>query len=389
MTIAYFDCFSGVSGDMVLGAMVDAGMPLQYLLKQLKSVKIGEYNVTHVRDRRGICGTNLQVETKGPPCAEDYPSLDALIMKSSLSKPIRETARAIFAKLARAEAIVHGISVDQVHFHEVGAIDSIIDVVGAAIGIDYFDFSELFSSPLPMGRGHVKCCHGMLPVPAPATLEILKGIPVESTSVREEIVTPTGAAILTTVVSKFGECPLQKLERVGYGFGDKIIPGIPNALRLMVGEGFPVVTIESDIDDMNPELFAYTIDKMFEAGAVDVHLESIQMKKNRPAARLSAIVPWQHKDKVIEIILRETTSFGVRYWPTERRVLTRELVKKELKKGSITFKIGRDISGGIVKVMPEYEDVKKLARKTKRPIIEIYQEALAMAAKLRGSREGS
>ncbi len=236
MTTAYFDCFSGVSGDMVLGSLVDAGLPLAKLKSELQKVPVGRFEICRVRKPGGIRGTNIRVEVSREPEADDYRSLDSAIKKSRLSKPVRETARAIFACLARAEASVHGVPLDRVHFHEVGAADSVVDVVGAAIGFDFFDLGEIHSSPLPMSRGVIKCAHGTLPVPAPATLEILKGIPLERSAVKEEIVTPTGAAILASTASHFGDCPLQRVDRVGYGFGDRVIPGMPNALRLMIGE---------------------------------------------------------------------------------------------------------------------------------------------------------
>lgn len=390
MTIAYFDCFSGVSGDMVLGSLVDAGMPLARLKSELKKLPLRSYELVPVRAGRGIRGTNIRVEVSEEPRADDYGSLDKTIADSRLPKQVKEVARAIFARLARAEAAVHGMPLERVHFHEVGAVDSIVDVVGAAIGFDFFGFGEIHASPLPMSRGRVECMHGTLPVPAPATLEILKGIPLERSPVKGEIVTPTGAAILVTAASHFGECPIQSVERVGYGFGDRVIPGIPNALRLIIGEGFPVVVIETDIDDMSPELFEEAVAKVFAAGAVDVHLEPIQMKKGRPGVKLVAISPWSAKEATIGAILRETTSFGVRYWPAERKVLLRELVKEKIGLGGLSFKVGRDASGQIIKAMPEFEDVKKLARKKKRPLAEVYQEALAHAnaITIRGRKSG-
>lgn len=376
MTIAYFDCFSGVAGDMVLGAFLDAGMPLAHLKKQLKLLPIGSYELKAVKKRQSICGTNLNVVVKKTSGHGEYESISRMIAKSRLSKKVKIISLAIFEMIARAEARIHGVCLKKVHFHEVGAVDSIIDIVGAAIGFDYFDFDAVYSSPLPITRGRIKCEHGSFPVPAPATLEIIKGVPVEPAFIKKELVTPTGAAILVTVVENFGECPLQKIEKVGYGFGDDVIKGSINALRLMIGEGFPSVVIQSDIDDMNPQFFEYAIEKIFSAGAVDVDLAAIQMKKNRPGVRLTALAPWDKKDAVINSILKETTTFGVRYWPVERKMLTRELVVKKTKIGNVQFKIGFDASGNIVKAMPEYEDIKKIAKKKGRSIIEIYRTAL-------------
>jgi len=236
MSIAYFDCFSGVAGDMVLGSLVDAGMPLEYLKEQLALVDIGSYELEKSKARKMIQGTNLSVHVVDGPKNDTYALLDKRISESKLSKGVIDLARAMFRKLAQAEAKVHGVAIEDVHFHEVGAVDSIVDVVGAAVGFDYFKFDAVYSSPIPMARGHVKTAHGLLPVPAPATLEILKGIPLEQSPAKEEIVTPTGAAILTTVAKSFGDSPLKVVEKIGYGYGDKVIPEIPNALRLMIGE---------------------------------------------------------------------------------------------------------------------------------------------------------
>jgi pyridinium-3,5-bisthiocarboxylic acid mononucleotide nickel chelatase len=378
MVIAYFDCYSGVAGDMVLGALVDVGMPLKHLKEQLSKVNIGSYKITKAKGRRMIKGTNLHVEVLAGPKNDTYSALDKRIASSKLSKGVRELARTTFEKLAHAEARVHGVPLSKVHFHEVGAVDSIVDVVGAAIGVEYFKFDSIHSSPIPVTRGRVKTAHGLLPVPAPATLEILKGVPLESAPVNEEIVTPTGAAIVTTLAESFGESPLQIVRKTGYGYGDKVIPGIPNALRIMIGDGFPVVAIQTNIDDMNPQIFDYVIDKLFKAGAVDVDLVPCQMKKNRPAVKLSILSPWNHKDNIIDLLLKETTTFGVRYWPVDRKVLTRKVVQKKTKYGGIAFKVGYDHDGKQIKMVPEYEDLKRVARKRNVPLLELYRDVLVI-----------
>jgi len=382
MTTAYFDCFSGASGDMILGALVDAGMPLAHLRRRLKLVEMGAYKLSLRRDD-DFGGANLEVITEREPAHSDYKGLDRAIAGSGLSRAERDTARAILARLARAEAKVHGRPVDRVHFHEVGATDSLVDIVGAAVGIHYLKLDEIHSSPLPMSRGKVKCAHGTLPGPAPATLELLKGVPLERTSVKQEIVTPTGAAILTEVSSRFGSCPLQTVEAVGHGFGDRRIRGRPNLLRLMIGEGFPAVVIETDIDDMDPQLFEPVVSKLFRAGAVDVTLMPVQMKRGRPAVRLGAIAPWDLKDRAMDIILAETTTFGVRYWPAERKMLTRELRTKRVKGDELRFKVGISPEGEVLKIVPEFEDLKRIARRTGRPIQMVADEARARAVKLK------
>lgn len=381
MAIAYFDCFSGASGDMILGALIDAGLPPAHLKRKLRLVEMGEYELELTRDK-DFDGTNLSVITKDEPAHSDYRGLDAAVAGSKLGRAERETARAILKRLAHAEARVHGRPVERVHFHEVGATDSLVDIVGAAVGIHYFGFSEIHCSPLPMSRGGVRCEHGTLPVPAPATLELLKGVPLERSAVKQELVTPTGAAILTEVSQRFGSCPLQTIERAGQGFGDRRIKGRPNMLRLIIGEGFPAVVIETNIDDMNPQLFDPVMAKLFKAGAVDVALESIQMKKNRPGVRLSCVAPWDRKDVIMDIILSETTTFGVRFWPAERKVLSRRLETKRVKKGKVAFKLGLSPEGRVIKAVPEFEDLKRLARKDGRSLIDVHQEAQAQARKL-------
>jgi hypothetical protein len=371
MTIAYFDCFSGIAGDMVLGAMIDAGLPLPYLKKTLSRLPVGGYELVRKNKKGAISGTNLHVITKKELGRSDYRTIRALINRSRLSSQVKLISLAIFERLAEAESSIHGVSKERAHFHEVGAVDSIIDIVGSSIGFEYFGFDEIYSSPLPITRGRIRSAHGLLPVPAPATLYLIKGVPLEKAPVKDEIVTPTGAAIITTVARQFGECPLQKIEKIGYGFGDKTFPGIPNALRLMIGEGYPVVVIEANIDDMNPQIFDYVMERLFKAGAVDVALLPVQMKKNRPGIILHCQSPWDKKEKMIDIILRETTTIGVRYYPAERKVLTRELKVVRTKAGKMKVKIAKDEHGKIVKVIPEYEDLKRLARKTKRSIIDI------------------
>jgi len=381
MSTAYFDCFCGVAGDMVLGALVDAGLPIKRLRSELGKLPLGSYRIVRKKGE-DFAGVNLHVEVGREPAHADYASLDRMIASSRLAKGVKGTAREILRRLAEAEAGVHGKPLERVHFHEVGATDSLVDIVGSAVGFDYFGFDSIHSSPLPMSRGKVKCAHGTLPVPAPATLELLKGVPLERTGIKNEIVTPTGAAILTTVASHFGECPLQSLKRVGVGFGDSKVKGRPNILRLMIGEGFRVSVMEADIDDMNPEVYGHVTERCFAAGAVDVSLMAVQMKKGRPGTRVSCVVPWGRNDAVADTLLAETTTFGVRYWPAERRVLARELETRSVRRGRIRFKVGRDSEGRVVKAVPEYEDVRKLAKKQRRSLWEVHAEAMSEGLKL-------
>lgn len=378
MKMAYFDCFSGIAGDMVLGALVDAGMPLAHLRHELKKISLAGYTLERKRQRGStrIKGTNIHVRVRQEPRDTRYRTIARLIDRSRLKARVKEISLAIMERLARAEARVHNVSLSRVHFHEVGAVDSIVDCVGAAIGFDFFDFDDIASSPLPVTRGRIRCQHGWLPVPAPATLNILKGVPLERAPVRDEIVTPTGAAIIATAATHFGECPLQRIDQVGYGYGDKTFPDIPNALRIMIGSGFTAVTIEATVDDMNPQIFDYVMERLFSVGAVDVTLQPVQMKKNRPGTVISCQAPWHLKDTVMEVLLRETTSTGVRYYPIERRMLVREMTTLTTKFGRVRIKVARDNELGIIKHIPEYEDMKRIAKKVKLPLIDVYRAVL-------------
>lgn len=290
----------------------------------------------------------------------NYLDIVRLISSSKLNKNIRKTALAIFETIAKAEAHVHRIKIGRVHFHEVGAIDSIVDIVGAAIGFDYFKFDSIYASPLPITRGIIKGRHGRMPIPAPATLEILKGVPVAASPVKGELVTPTGAAILKTVAKDFGANQITKIKKTGYGHGDNHFKGLPNSLRLIIGEGEKLIVIETNIDDMNPQIYDYVIERLLKAGALDVTVRPVIMKKRRPGAELKVLAAETLKKKLIEIILRETTTFGVRYYPVEREILDREIKAVKTKYGVIRAKLGF-FNGQEIKAMPEYEDCKKIA----------------------------
>ncbi|MBU4485136.1 nickel pincer cofactor biosynthesis protein LarC, partial [bacterium] len=269
--IAYFDCFSGIAGDMVLGALVDCGLPWNHLTRELKKLKLTGYKINkEVALRKGIRGVSITVDGGKSNEEFSYKEIIQLIESSKLKSDTKDIASDIFTALGMAESKVHGCNLADVHFHEVGAIDSIVDIVGAAIGFEYFNFDKVYSSPLPVTRGFVKCRHGKFPVPPPAVLELIKGVPLQKSSVKAEIVTPTGAAIITTLADGFGENPIYSLKSVGYGQGDRNFKEIPNSLRLMIGEGYPVWIVETNIDDMNPQIYDYVSDKLFRAGAVDV-----------------------------------------------------------------------------------------------------------------------
>lgn len=384
MSKAYFDLGSGIAGDMALGALVDLGLPVSLVKKSIEKIGLRNFEIKVLRGRKNSKGVNLHVvdTSHHRNHSTSYADVDRMLTSSKLDVHAKEIARRIFEKLAIAEAKVHGVKVKDVHFHETGAVDSIVDIVGAAVGLSYFKFDEIISSPIPFTRGKVECAHGTLPVPAPATMELIKGFPLEHLKIKEEIVTPTGAAIIVSIADSFGECQLQRIDNVGYGFGDKVIKGIPNALRIIVGEGFKAVVIETNIDDMSPESFEHIMDRLFAVGAVDVSLAQIQMKKNRPAIKIEVVCPYDKKDSVMNVMLTETTSFGVRYWPVDRKILTRELITKKTKLGSVRYKIGYDDNGEMVKAIPEYADVKKIAKKIKKPIYEVQIQLSAEGKRL-------
>ncbi len=379
--ILYFDCFSGISGNMILGALLDIGLSKEKLQKALATLPLGGYNlsVTTVT-RGGLRGKWVNVEVdQGAQPERTFETISQMIQRSDLDPRSKELSLSIFERLARAEGKIHNRPAEQVHFHEVGAVDSIVDIVGTAIGISHLDVPRCYASALPLGSGSVKTRHGELPLPAPATLEILQGVPVYQARCSGETVTPTGAAILATLVCEFGEMPTMLLETVGYGVGDREGTGLPNILRVVqgsreaAGPGLETCAfIQANIDDMNPELFGYLMERLFEGGALDVSFQPVQMKKNRPGTVLSVIAPFGLREKLMEIVLRESTSIGVRWNPVERLTLPRIIKEVETPYGTIRVKVSRDDQGG-VNVAPEYEDCKRLAGEKGVSLKEIYR----------------
>lgn len=380
MNAAYFDCFSGICGDMILGALIDLGLDISYLKKELEKLNISGYEiqVKKVKKNHIVC-TDVDIIIKDRQSHRSLKDIYDIIDNSQLDKEIKQRSKEIFQKLAQAESKVHNIEINKVHFHEVGAIDSIIDVVGAVIGIKKLQINNVYSSHLPLGKGFIKCSHGTLPVPVPATVEILKDIPVYSTNIRHEMVTPTGAAIITTLTKHFGDMPLMKINHIGYGAG-KTKTEHPNLLRVFLGDlqqGFNVevtTMIETNIDDMNPEIYGYLVQKLFDNGALDVFFTHIQMKKNRPGVKLSVISSIENVDKLVDIIFTETSTFGVRFYETKRMKLTIEKRKVKTKHGEVTVKIGKR-GNQIMTVSPEFEDCKKIADKKDIPLKEVYELA--------------
>ncbi len=391
MKVGYLDCYSGLSGDMILGALLDCGLSLDSLTEELATLPFTGYRISAKRASRGIItGTQATVFSEGS--ASEQRSLSDvldLIGKSGLNQRVKERSIRIFERLAEAEARVHGIPIEEVEFHEVGAIDAIVDIVGAIIGLELLGVEALFCSPLPSGSGTAETRHGTIPIPAPATLELIAsaGAPIRPTPYRDmELVTPTGAAIVTTIASF--ERPTLSLQCIGYGIGDREPADIPNVLPLWLGEMIEnerkLLLLETNIDDMSPELYGYIMERLFERGALDVWFTPIQMKKNRPAVMLSALAPPDTEGQVVETLIRETSTLGLRVQQVERHHASQELVQFDSSLGRVGVKVKR-LHGEVVGISPEYEDCRSLARKHDQPLQEVYRIVSTEAsAKLTG-----
>lgn len=386
MKIGYLDCFSGVSGDMILGALLDAGLALESLSAELAKLPLSGYRISAQPARRGvITGTQVEVileeDTIKRRALKDI--LD-LIEKSGLTQRSKKRSALIFERLAKAEAKVHRQPIEKVHFHELGAVDAIVDVVGAVTGLDLLGIEALFSSPLPGGSGMVETEQGILPVPAPATLELIAmaGAPIRPTPSPDlgELVTPTGAAIVTTLASF--KRPTFSLERIGYGVGSRELATLPNVLPLWIGERIEeerqLLLLETNIDDMSPELYGYVLERLFERGALDVWFTPIQMKKNRPAIMLSVLAPSEAEGKIVDTILRETSTLGLRLQRIERHESEREMVPFNSSLGQVMVKVKR-FGGARIGFSPEFEDCRRLAQEHNLPLQEVYRIITAEA----------
>lgn len=379
--IAYFDCFSGISGDMTLGAFIDLGVPVSWLKDRLEKIPLSGFDLSVATvSRNGIQAKSVDVRVIDEVHSRNYAEIISMIEKSSLSLNIQQMSLDIFEKIADAEAAIHGCPKENVHFHEVGGIDAVVDIVGTALCVDYLGITRIISSKIPLGRGFVSCQHGTLPVPAPATLGILKGVPVFGTQISQELVTPTGAAIVVALAESFEEIPDMIIEKTGYGAGKRELKPIPNLLRIITGKAFAhqkdaITVVETCIDDMNPELYGFLMDRLFENGALDVYWIPIFMKKNRPGTMVQVLCPEDCREIVIDCILSETTSLGVRYYDAKRRVLDRESVLMETAYGEITVK--RIVApNGSVRLAPEYEVCRKIALEKNIPIRIVYDTIL-------------
>ena len=383
MRIAYFDCFSGVSGDMILGALVDAGLEVGALEAELSQLPVRGFRFQAEKTtRRGISGTKLNVITEERRTERHLPDMNEIIDRSTLSEDIKSSAKRIFAELAVVEAKIHHKGVDEVHFHEISGLDSIVDVVGSLVGLKKLGIEAVHASKIHVGTGFVECRHETLPVPAPATLELLKGVPVYSKGIESELATPTGVAILKNVSKSFGSMPEMTIDMVGYGAGSRELE-IPNLLRICIGEtcqnkyaGDEVLLLETNIDDMNPEFFGHVSERLLAQGALDVFMAPIYMKKSRPATLLSVLTAREKLDGILSTVFSETTTLGVRIHSVERRVLGRETISVRTTLGDVRVKVGR-IGGEVKTIAPEYEDCREIAASRGIPLKDVYEAAKA------------
>jgi uncharacterized protein (TIGR00299 family) protein len=370
MKTLYFDCFAGASGDMILGALVGVGVDPRALREQLSLLDVSGYEIEFAAvNRSGLSATHARVHTAHEHAHRHLGDILKIIYASRLDEKVKERAARIFSRLAEAEARVHNEPIEKIHFHEVGALDAIVDVVGACIGFELLGVERFLSSPLHVGSGTVRMAHGVFPVPPPAVAELLAGVPIYSTEISGELVTPTGAAIIRTVCEGYGPLPQMRVERTGYGAGTREYENFPNALRLMLGDDEAqaaatterLLVIETNIDDMSPQLFGYVMEQALDGGALDCYLTPVQMKKNRPGVLLTILCRPQEREALTELLFRETTTLGVRCYEVERRALERETVRAETPYGPIDVKVAR-LNGRVVNQMPEYEQCRAAAR---------------------------
>ncbi len=385
MKLAYFDCFSGISGDMTLGALVDAGCSLELLRSDLQGLQIPGWTISSEKVwKNGMAATFVHVATEGQTKHRSLSAILEIFEKSQLSESVGKNAAAIFRKLGEAEASVHDVALEKIHFHEVGAVDAIVDIVGACIAFDALGIEKFACSPLNVGGGTAKMTHGVLPVPAPATAKLLQGKPTYSNGVQRELVTPTGAAIVSTLCDTFGPQPQMTVSAIGYGAGSIELEGQPNVVRIMIGEaadkviaGFDeeISVIEANLDDMNPQIYGYFLEKALAAGALDVYTTPVQMKKNRPGTLLTLLCKPQDTNSLMSLVFAETTTFGARTYRAQRRTLPRESVNVHTQFGDVRVKLSR-VNGRILHVAPEFDDCRKLAVEKNVPLQRVFNEAM-------------
>jgi hypothetical protein len=394
--LLYFDCFSGAAGDMILGALIDAGLPLAELKRALGSLSVNGWDISADRVvKAGITATKFRVHEEQDLAGHRHShhhlkQIKQAIDRSALSDTGKARAKALFDRLAEAEATVHNMPVEKVHLHEVGELDSIIDIVGAVFALEWFGVDRIVVSPINVGSGTVKTAHGLYPVPAPATVRLLGDAPIYGRDVQAELLTPTGALVLTDYAHEFGPMPPMRVERIGYGAGDRDLEGTPNVLRAVIGEStalvFPrladpaaasegasamrVAVIECEIDDMNPQIFGLLMDTLQAAGALDVVYAPVQMKKNRPGTLVTIIARPADREALTDVMFRETTTIGVRFTEMQRECLDRESAEVSTPLGSVRFKVARR-NGRILNAQPEFDDLARIAAERGMPIKEV------------------
>ncbi len=390
MKTLYLDCFAGISGDMTIGALLDLGLDFELLKSELAKLGVEGYELSLVRvDRSGINAAKFDVHLQKQihvhhhhdhhhhdhsheeQHSHDHRSLATikhLIAASALSAQVKQTATVIFQRIGEAEAKIHGVDIEAVHFHEVGAVDSIVDIVGACIGLEALGIEQILSSPLHVGYGTFTCAHGTYPIPGPAATEILCGVPIYANNIEGELVTPTGAAIVATLATDFVKMPLMRIDRVGYGAGTREYEKFPNVLRAVLGEveaadttPDTVTVIEANLDDLNPQVFGHLMEQALAAGALDIFYTPAQMKKNRPGVLLTMLCATDARERMMDLLFRETTTLGVRYREERRVILRREFVTVETEFGAITIKVARHQTGQVMNAAPEFADCQAAA----------------------------
>jgi uncharacterized protein (TIGR00299 family) protein len=381
----HFDCFSGISGDMILGALVDVGLPLAELARGLKAVRLGGYALRATTvERGGMPATKVDVGIRrGMGAPLPLSRIRRLIVSSRLPDRVKEQGLEVFRRLVQAEARAHRLPVARVHFHEVGVVDSLVDVLGSLLGCHLLGADAVTASAVNLGAGTIECAHGMLPVPGPAVAALAGGLPVYSAGPARELTTPTGLAVLSVLAQDFCALPPMRPIAIGYGAGAADPHGWPNALRVFLGESLPaalgeqdvIVQLETNLDDLNPQAYETVMAHLFDAGAVDVTLTPVIMKRGRPGIVLSALAPPQKADAVGGVILAETTSLGVRLQEVRRRVLARQMETVLLRGGTVRIKVAA-VGRGRTKAAPEYQDCKRIAEQTRRPVRDVMDEAM-------------
>ena len=387
MKIAYFDCFSGISGDMTLGALVDAGADFSALEAELRKLPLAGWSISAEKvKRKGLAATKVNVASDEHHAHRGLHDIVHIIDQAQFASPVAARATAIFRALGESEARMHNVPVEKVHFHEVGAVDAIVDIVGAAIGLEMLGIEQCTASAVNTGSGTVKAAHGLMPVPAPATADLLREAPTYSSGIERELATPTGAAILHGLGARFGPQPRMKVSAIGYGAGTAELKEQANVLRVMIGEAVvaeqgsgeapPVTVLETNVDDMSPQLYGYFVDRALAAGALDVFSAPVQMKKNRPGQLITILCEPSAADALAELLFRETTTIGVRSYVAQRRCLEREIVTVQTKfGGDARVKVSR-LNGEVVNAQPEYEDCQRLATASGAPLRAVIADAL-------------